>query len=376
MKIIVFPLFRFPTGHLKVAEVLKSTIGEEYPDFDIEIIDFLSYCNIYLEKIVAFGYLKWIHLFPKVYKKFYHYVMNSGVNSKFRINFTLFSLYFEKKMLKLITNEKPTIIFCTHSFPSRIIGKIKQKGYLPHVTIVNVYTDFFINGVWATNEIDYHLVPHQNGKEELMSNYQIDQSRIYVTGIPIDRHFTLAKPTPKKGNKHVIVAGGNCGLFEVSQLFHEIANQRETIYTVLCGKNDELFVNLNKQNDEKIIPKKYIDSWEELSSIYQSADAIFTKPGGVTISEAMHMKLPIFIHSALPGQEEINLDFLLNEGLALKVPQENVSAYLDNILNDEIEINKLIKKTENYLGTLQAHSTVLKEIIREKQAKVYANSRY
>ena len=50
------------------------------------------------------------------------------------------------------------------------------------------------------------------------------------------------------------------------------------------------------------------------------------KPGGVTISEALQKELPIFVHSALPGQEEVNLRYL-------KVK----SSYLNLILNDSLE---------------------------------------
>ena len=47
-----------------------------------------------------------------------------------------------------------------------------------------------------------------------------------------------------------------------------------------------------------------------MNELYSMADAIITKPGGVTISEALKKGLPIFIHSALPGQEEINLKLI------------------------------------------------------------------
>lgn len=50
-----------------------------------------------------------------------------------------------------------------------------------------------------------------------------------------------------------------------------------------------------------------------MNQLYNKADAILTKPGGVTISEALQKKLPILVHTSLPGQEEINLDYLLEK---------------------------------------------------------------
>ncbi|MCB6704879.1 hypothetical protein LI092_10315, partial [Streptococcus parasanguinis] len=68
-----------------------------------------------------------------------------------------------------------------------------------------------------------------------------------------------------------------------------------------------------------IIPVPYIQSRKEMSRLYDEADAIITKPGGVTISEVIQKKLPIFIHSVLPGQEEINLAFLKQHGLVFEL---------------------------------------------------------
>ena len=36
-----------------------------------------------------------------------------------------FATYFEKKVLKLVEEENPTLVICTHSFPSRMIGRLK-----------------------------------------------------------------------------------------------------------------------------------------------------------------------------------------------------------------------------------------------------------
>ncbi len=52
-----------------------------------------------------------------------------------------------------------------------------------------------------------------------------------------------------------------------------------------------------------------------MNVLYEQAHAIITKPGGVTLSEALCKRLPIFTHSALPGQEEINKQYLLAKNL-------------------------------------------------------------
>ena len=42
MKVLLLPLFQFPTGHSKVAKTLQDHIESQYPDAEIKTVDFLS----------------------------------------------------------------------------------------------------------------------------------------------------------------------------------------------------------------------------------------------------------------------------------------------------------------------------------------------
>jgi len=49
-----------------------------------------------------------------------------------------------------------------------------------------------------------------------------------------------------------------------------------------------------------------------------ASDIAVTKPGGLTSSECLAMGLPMIVISPIPGQEERNADYLLENGAALK----------------------------------------------------------
>jgi processive 1,2-diacylglycerol beta-glucosyltransferase len=49
-----------------------------------------------------------------------------------------------------------------------------------------------------------------------------------------------------------------------------------------------------------------------------ASDVVVTKPGGLTTSECLAMGLPMIVHAPIPGQEERNCDYLLEQGAALK----------------------------------------------------------
>ncbi len=47
-----------------------------------------------------------------------------------------------------------------------------------------------------------------------------------------------------------------------------------------------------------------------------ASDCIISKPGGLTVSEALAKNLPMLLADPIPGHEERNVDFLVNNGMA------------------------------------------------------------
>ena len=70
----------------------------------------------------------------------------------------------------------------------------------------------------------------------------------------------------------------------------------------------------------------------------KAADLIITKPGGLTVSEALASNLPLAIFNAIPGQEEENANFLVKNNMAIKI---------GNGKKCKEVIEKIISDTEN-----------------------------
>ncbi|RFU69151.1 hypothetical protein D0469_10385 [Peribacillus saganii] len=367
MKVLVCSLFQFPNGHLKVAEAIQESISKEYVNAEIKIVDFLGYCNWNLEKFVSALYLTCINKSPSVYRSLYKNIMYSEDSSKLQMQFPFISLYFEQKMKQLISKEEPTLIVCSHSFPSKMIGKLKEKGIISDVPAVNVYTDFFINDIWAKHPIQYHLVPHNKAKETLITKHGIKEENVFVTGIPISDSFNQTISKKDKRTKHVLVAGGNNGLFKSSELVKMLESNPEITFTVLCGKNRELYDRLSSLNLPHIQPRGYIDSSAELNDLYGEVDAILTKPGGVTISEALQKKVPIIIHNSLPGQEEVNLKFLQEQGIVRASSSNQLIEEVNSLVFNDDERTAMKLKMERYLEEISYNYTDAISYIIQKE---------
>ncbi|WHY73206.1 MGDG synthase family glycosyltransferase [Fictibacillus enclensis] len=342
-KILFLPLFQMPSGHHQVADALMSSIEQSSDEQVVcKKIDFLSYWNKPLEKVISTTYLKWIHMMPRTYDWIYHHVMYSPAKKRLMPPHQL--LLFEHKMLRMLKEEKPNVIVCTHCFPSAVISRLKKRGVID-IPVVNVYTDFFINDIWGKRGIDYHLVSDVSMKKELINRHQIHSKQIIITGIPVNediRAYFSGKPALKK---HILISGGSIGLGKIKGFLKQIKPGSNYRYTVLCGKNQKLYKELTSWNHPNIKPRGYISTRSEMNHLYEQVDAIITKPGGITISEALKKRLPIFVHSALPGQEQINLKKLIREKLIIQLNEDmTLEDQIASVLENEPEVKGLLNK--------------------------------
>lgn len=83
-----------------------------------------------------------------------------------------------------------------------------------------------------------------------------------------------------------------------------------------------------------IEPIPFVSCRKMMNALYEQADAVLTKPGGVTVSECLRKRLPIFIYGALPGQETYNLFHL----------------HAQRVVIDLTEKKRVVNKWEEWLG--------------------------
>ncbi|NHC41320.1 galactosyldiacylglycerol synthase [Bacillus sp. MM2020_1] len=335
-KILFLPLLQMQSGHHQVAEALMDLLKNHTDDFTFKKIDLLSYTNKSLEKVITNGYLNWIRFAPETYNlayKSFFYVPPTKKHS-----FKWYEPLFLKKLEQLIAEEKPDLLVCTHGFPSYLLSKLKMKGKCD-LPIINVYTDFFINSVWGREGIDLHLLPSQEVKARL--SRKLPNQQLIVTGIPVHQEMTKTVTRKKHTNRlKILLSGGNSGLGGILKLAEELKLSTNLEFLILCGNNKKLYDEIHSWGLDHIKPLTYLSSRSEMNQLYEEVDAIISKPGGVTISEAIQKRLPIFVHSALPGQEKINLRYLKSQKLVFELNLTTpLESQLLSVLTDQKKMN-------------------------------------
>ncbi|MBM7587136.1 UDP-N-acetylglucosamine:LPS N-acetylglucosamine transferase [Bacillus pakistanensis] len=363
--ILFLPFLQIPSGHHQAAQAIIDDILSIYPQIRCDKVDILSYSYGKIESLVSKVYLKWIHAFPGVYNSIYQNSVYKNIEKEKR--YRLYEVLFLYFMKRLIQEKQPDLIVCTHALPAYMLNFLKGNKELK-VPVVNVYTDYFIHRFWGIEHIDFHFVPSYQMKT-FLNQKGISDERIFITGIPIHSKIKKQEQTPLPSVKPVpsiLISGGNLGVGGMEDLIQRIAGnttQKQMKFYVLCGKNKDFYNKLKGMHLNHIIPFSYIDCREKMNALYDQIDAIITKPGGVTISESLFKRKPIFIYHTLPGQEEINLQQLKGLGVVFPLNKPDIVEQLFSILQDQQKLQQYQLQVANFHSYI--HSKEPSEIIAE-----------
>lgn len=352
--ILFLPFLQIPSGHHQVVDALIDEISEHYPAVTCEKIDILSYSFGKIEKIISKVYLNWIQVFPNLYNLVYRNSVYKHLedNKRFWLYECLF-IYFMRKLLK---EKKPDLIICTHALPSYMVNCLKKRKQV-QIPVINIYTDYFIHCFWGIENIDFHFVASTPMKNYL-NQKGIGNENIFITGIPIHRKIRKQTQTPEqKSIASVLIAGGNLGVGGMEKVIQQILKSEQTQgirFYVLCGKNRNLYNKLSHLGHPSIIPLPYLECKEKLNALYDHIDAILTKPGGVTISESLFKRKPIFIYDALPGQEEINRCELQDLGVVFVLDKKRALEQFLQMFQNQADMRKYYSQIDAFHSHLSA----------------------
>jgi processive 1,2-diacylglycerol beta-glucosyltransferase len=103
---------------------------------------------------------------------------------------------------------------------------------------------------------------------------------------------------------------------EINKLDMETRDKMQLI--AICGKNELLyheFEGISRNLKVRLKTFGYVNNVDEFMEL---SDIIVTKPGGLTISEALSKTLPMIIVQPILGQETRNCNILTGYGTAVK----------------------------------------------------------
>ncbi len=334
----------FGMGHKSVSSAIKEQIELKNKDFNVEIVDILDVFNPALNNVGSKIYYNLTEHYPLVYNTIYD-IKKTNKNNLFDI---LLCTAYYKKLHKYIEAFSPKLIISTFPLCSCAVSMIKKMCKL-NTKMITVITDITDSWEWLYNGTDLYMVPSKEVKNKLIAK-GIDKNIIKVTGIPVKNRFLNSKQNTEK-NTLLIIATGMTAQDLSDDVLKQIDNYSSLKTVIVTGRNQDLYSKLSLKLYKNIEVLGFVNNIDELMD---KAIFLMTKPGGITVFEAINKELPLLVKDSGIGQEKGNVDFIKKNNLGMVINNaddllEVINDYLQNP-NKNIEFSRNMRKIRKDLS--------------------------
>ncbi|MDQ0396375.1 MGDG synthase family glycosyltransferase [Labrys monachus] len=358
-------------GHMRAAEALAEAARTLDPSAETLHIDVMSHVSTTFRKVYTDYYIKLVTKHPALWGMLYQASSETppdAVSQKLRRAIERLST---RSLAAAIGDFAPDAIVCTHFLPAELMMREISKGRLGVPVWIQI-TDFDLHRMWVIPRMTGFFA----GNEEVafrLRAHGIDPARIHVTGIPIMPAFaeTLDRAACAEalgldpGRRIYLLMGGGAGLGVVPLARRLCALDPDVQLVVLAGRNrqalDELQA-LASQQHGRLLALGFTD---EVPRLLAAADLVITKPGGLSTSECLAMGAPMLLSAPIPGQEERNADYLLENGAAMKAIDPVGLEYRIALLKAEPQRLVAMRRNARALGRPQAAADAMRIVLAD-----------
>lgn len=241
--------------------------------------------------------------------------------------------YIRWGLQRLIREHPCDLIVSVHQLPNRAVTRaIAGSGRkIPFTTVV---TDMVsTHAAWYTNQADLIVVPTTAAYRRAL-NLGISPDRMQVVGLPVadkfcqpvgERAETREKLGWPKNIPVAVLVGGGEGMGPLEDTARAInAARQPMMLVIIAGRNKKLKERLEKM--EWNMPTRIYGFVQEMPDFMRAADILITKAGPGTISEAFIAGLPVILYSRLPGQEDGNVGYVVDNCAGVWAPRPEAVA--------------------------------------------------
>ena len=318
-------------GHRASAESLRAALVRLYPEkVHVKIVDF------------------WVDLAEGPFVSFpqqYAFLANTPVLWKFTYEFTRFppgralsewwfNAFGHSKIRGAFDALAPDMIVSVHplvnTLSMHVLKEMERWSGVPRVPYITVVTDLGgAHPTWFHRGVDMTYIP-SDGVRRVGRRVGLREREMRLLGLPVRQDFweeTGVKEAVKarlglREVPAVLAIGGGDGVgglkavvLSLVKVLSERLGGDNVQVVVITGKN----VALRKWIASRkwpclVVPLGYVDN---MSDWMTACDIICTKAGPGTIAEALIRGLPIIVTSFLPGQEQANVNYVVENGVGV-----------------------------------------------------------
>jgi len=312
-------------GHMRAAEALRLTAEASLPDVETKHLDAMDYVPSAFRKLYTDFYITLISSYPTLWGMLYQRSSEADPDGPMQKLRRAIERLGTGDLRKAINAFAPDAIVCTHFLPAEMLmHEIRRERFTVPVWVQ--VTDFDLHGMWVIPGMTGFFAASDEIAFRMKAN-RIEAGRVHTTGIPVMPEFTQPQDRQACAERFgldptkqtIMLMGGGAGvgkLDEVAAALMQLEYDFQLI--VLAGRNEAALAKLKAYAAEypgRLFPFGFTN---EVALLMACSDLVITKPGGLTTSECLAMGVPMVVYAPVPGQEERNADYVLEQGAALK----------------------------------------------------------
>lgn len=310
-------------GHRSAAEAIVEAIHLEYKKrITTEMVDFFKdYAPPPFNRAGAM--YPYMVKAPQLWRASWH-ATDGRAQARF-ITTTMWPLA-RQAARALVRSHPADVIITVHPFANTFALKALGNNHAPFVTVV---TDMVTtHALWFDKRSDLILVPTEIARERAIK-YSMPKEKVRVVGMPVANGYVkplrnkraLRKKLGWPVDKPILLfVGGGDGMGPLGKTAIAVDESGLDLgLIVVTGRNQRLQLALESRQWQN--PAIIYGFTREMPDFMRAADFIVTKAGPGTIAEAINAHLPIILYSKLPGQEDGNVTFVVDEGVGVWAPK-------------------------------------------------------
>ncbi|WP_081722013.1 MGDG synthase family glycosyltransferase [Geminisphaera colitermitum] len=336
-------------GHTRAAQAIAAALDLEHGSPGHRLVDTLDCTPTLFRGMYVKAYIELVQRAPEIWGYLYD---KSDRTPDPRSRSARLRLAFDKlnsrSFRQLLDDTAPSAIVCTHFLPLELLSDLKRRDKIK-TPVHAVITDVSPHSFWVYPHIDaWHVATPAAARE--LARKGIDSARIHVTGIPVDPVFEQHAPPavararldlPQRPT--ILLLSGGFGVGPMKELLSSFTSSTASIsLVVVAGRNATLETQCREIADTLPVPIRVHGFVNNMHEFMDAADLIVTKPGGLTTTEILAKGKPMVLVSPIPGQEQRNCEYLLEEGAAVRLYDTSDAAWhLENWLADAPRMRRM-----------------------------------
>jgi len=308
------------SGHVRAAEVIQEALLDGGGNVDVTTLDAIELGRPWFRRLYVDSYWwmlrrapgLWRWLFERRQRKAHrstapHWVFRLGCG----------------EVLRRLKRAAPHVVIATEIGAAEIVALARREGWF-NCPVLAVLTDLQAERPWGQREIDVYAVASEEARAQLTS-WGVSPHRVVLCGIPVDPAFSLPFDEGElvqalgldRRRPVVLVMGGGMGPVPLDQVVLSLEHCGLPLQVVAVSGHDRRQQRLLEVLRGKIALDLRVYGWtDNIPELMAAADLLVTKPGGVTMAEALTAGLPMILTHPIPGPEERHARWLEQAGVA------------------------------------------------------------